>query len=199
MRMQSIPVTPLMEVGMSLLRDSITGLWKSIRGFSGAMQVALLTDGFWMKRQFRAYYEFSVPDSTTKWVRLTAPRPFILQSQSLYVETNALRVVVYTGVVFTDAVWAPLDRVYGKHLIDGPSLHVSTADELVSGTGAGGAEREVLRASAGTGPGNTGTPMGIGLFGWRALPAGTYYFALTASIGTCTGVYSFEAEELIYP
>ena len=184
---------------MSLLRDVITNLFKSIRGFAGAMQVIFLTDNFWQQRSVRMYREYSVAAGTTSWLRLVAPRPFMLQNQTLYVEAFAMRVSVQTGAVPVGATWTPVTTLFGKHLLYGPGLHQCTVDRLTAGTVTPGNEREVLRASVGTGPGQTATPLGVGLFGMRALPAGTYYFALTATGGTSTGIYSFELEELILP
>lgn len=183
---------------MSLFRDAITGLFRSIRGFSGAMQVVWLTDGFWRKRSYRAYREFTIPAGQAQWLRLTAPTPFMLQHQTLYVESGSVRAVIYTAPVLTNTVWESVSTIFGRQLLGGTSLHQSTIDRLTSGTITGGSEREALRASAGGGPGNTRNPTGTALGGWRLLPAGTYYVMLTAASGDGEGrgIYSIEAEEL---
>lgn len=178
---------------MSLLRDVLSGLFKSIRGFRGAMQTVLLSDGFWRGRQWRAYYRFTISSSSSHTLRLTATKPFMLQAQDLYLTGGEVQAVIYTQPTTQSGPWAPLSTRFGKYLLAGPgtfdiTLDVSTANGAITG----GQEREALPVAAGGGnaPGS-----GRGLFGWRALPAGVYYINI-AAVANAAGVYSIEIEEL---
>ena len=184
---------------MSLLRDVLTGMFRSVRAFSGAAQVVSLTDGFWRKLSYRAYREFNIAAGSSVWLRLTSTRNFVLQYQSLYVESGSIRAMVVTSPTVANPVWVSVPTVFGRQLLDGTSSHTTALDFMQSGTITGGVEREVLLASAGGGPSDTRNPTGTSLGGWRALPAGVYYIRLEAAAadGVAKGIYSVEAEELV--
>lgn len=180
---------------MSLLRDVITGLFKAVRAFRGAVQVVFLGNGFWAGKQYRAYYEFSLAQNATATIRLTASKAFLLQSQELYLDSGAVRAVIYTSPATSPGPWSPLATRFGKYLLAGAGSFDSTLDVSTTlGAITGGNEREVLRVAAG---GGNNQGFGRGIFGWRALPANSYYIQLTATgSGTSSGVYSIEVEEL---
>lgn len=66
---------------MSLLRDVITNLFKSTKGFRGAMQVVMLSLGFWQGRQFGMYHEFTLTAGQVVTLQWVATKPFLLQAQ----------------------------------------------------------------------------------------------------------------------
>lgn len=79
-----------------LLRDVITNLFKAVRAFRGAMQVVLLGDGFWKGKQWRAYREFTLTSGQSLTIRYVSTKPFLLQNQELYLDSGAVRAVIYT-------------------------------------------------------------------------------------------------------
>lgn len=176
-----------------LLRDVITNLFKAVRAFRGAMQVVLLGDGFWKGKQWRAYREFTLTSGQSLTIRYVSTKPFLLQNQELYLDSGAVRAVIYTVPATEPGPWTTLPTRFGKYLLDGAGVFSSTLDySLTAGAITGGSEREVLRATAGGGN-NAGFDRQMP--GWRALPATSYYIVLTAS-ANASGVYSIEVEEL---
>lgn len=161
---------------------------RSERGvmWRGMQLVSLLTGGFFQKKQFRAYREFTA----NTVIKLTFSKPFQLHSQVLYCDTGAAKVTVSTGGT-EGGTFTTMPTKFCKYLLDGPVDGHTTAQ--VGGTVTLGNEREVLRVNCGTG-GNAATAATT-LTSIRALPAGTYYVTITVT-GTTTGVYAIEWEEL---
>lgn len=179
---------------MSLFRDVITNLFASVRGFRGALQTVLLSNGFWQGRQWRMYREFNLAQNAQTTIRLTAGKPFLLQGQSLYVDGGAIRAVIVTAPATSPGPWASMPTIFGKYLLAGAGTSAFVVDvSTTTGAITGGNEREVLRATGGAGNNNS---TGVDIFGWRALPAGTYYIQLTGTGSTNTGIYAIEVEEL---
>lgn len=164
-------LSKLSEVGMS---------WR------GNQLISLLTRGFFEKKQFRAYKEFTA----NTVLKMVFTKPFYLQSQVLYCDAGAARVTISTGGT-EGGVFVDMPTKFGKYLVDGPVAGASTI--TTGGTVTIGTEREVLRVSCGTG-GNSATAT-TSLTTMRALPAGTYYATITVT-GTTAGVYSIEWEEI---
>lgn len=178
---------------MSLLRDVITGLFKSIRGFRGAMQVVLLSLGFWQGKQFRAYREFTLSANQVVTLRLTATKPFLLQAQSLLLVGGDARAVIVTGAT-PAGTFTNITTLNPKYRIG--MEPVSTVSIAAGGTITGGSEREVLLCAASTG-GATKSALGeTQLAGTRGLPAATFYITITAGANGATGLYSIEWEDL---
>lgn len=178
---------------MSLLRDVIDNLFKSVRAFRGAVQTVLLSNGFWHGRQWRAYKEFTLAAGQSLTIRYNSSVPFLLQNQELYLDSGAVRAVIYTAPTTEPGPWQTLPTRFGKYLLAGPGVFQSVLDfSLGAPAITGGNEREVLRASAG---GGNNAAFDRQMPGWRALPALTYYIVITATTNA-SGVYSIEIEEL---
>jgi hypothetical protein len=175
------------------LRDVLTGLWRSVRGFRGSMQVAPLGDGFWQGRQFRAYKEFTLAAGASLTLRVVASKPFILQAQDLYTEEGSCRAVV-RALGTPSGAWSTLSTVNPKFRIG--MEPVSTIVLSEGGTYTGGQEREVLRGASATGGATKLSSAGSSLAGWRGLPASTFYITITAGADGCIGIYSIEWEDL---
>lgn len=166
---------------------SLLGL-RGEQGYSwrNSALVMFLTRGFFEKKQFRAYKEFTA--STV--IKAVFTKPFHLHSQVLYCDTGAARAVISTGGVEGGA-FVDVPTKFCKYLLDGPVTGGTTL--TTGGTVTGGNEREVMRVSCGQG-GNSATAA-TSLTNTRALPAGTYYITITVT-GTTSGVYALEWEEL---
>lgn len=178
---------------MSLLRDVLTGLFKSIRGFRGAMQVLLLGDGFWQGRQFRMYREFTLTAGQVVTLQWVATEPFLLQHQSLLLVGGDARAVIVTGAT-PSGTFTPISTVNPKYRIGIDP--VSTVTVSAGGTVTGGTEREVLLCAASTG-GATKSALGeTALPSTRGLPATTFYQTITAGANGATGIYAVEWEDL---
>lgn len=153
---------------------------------NGSLLVTEQTAGFYAKRQFRAYREFSA--NTT--IKFAAAKPFLLTAQRLWTGQGAARIVISTGGT-ESGTFTVVPTKFCKYLLDGPVAGNTVVS--AGGTVTLGTEREVLRsdsASTGGGSGNSDSMVNT-----RALPAGTYYMTITVT-GTTTGMYALEWEEL---
>jgi hypothetical protein len=178
---------------MSLLRDVITNLFKATKGFRGAMQVVLLSLGFWQGRQFRMYREFTLTAGQVVTLRWVASKPFLLQAQSLILVGGDARAVIITGGT-PAGTFTPITTLNPKYRIG--MEPVSTVVVSAGGTVSGGTEREVLLCAASTG-GATKSALGsTRLDSTRGLPASTFYITITAGANGATGLYSTEHEDL---
>lgn len=164
-------LSKLSEMGMS---------WR------GNQLVSLLTRGFYEKKQFRAYKEFTA----NTVVKAVFAKPFYLTSQVLYCDAGAAKVTVSTGGT-EGGVFVDMPTKFCKYLIEGAVTGSTTI--TTGGTVTIGNEREVMRVACGTG-GNAQTAA-TSLTSIRALPAGTYYITITVT-GTTSGIYSLEWEEI---
>ncbi|WYW03151.1 hypothetical protein Laguja5_00001 [Pseudomonas phage vB_PpuP-Laguja-5] len=153
-------------------------------GFDGGNSVTQLTSSFLKGKCYRAFKEFTANTQ----LRFVATKPFLLTSQSLYLDAGACRGVITVG----STPGGTFTALPTKFAVNGVISPAPTPDVVVSegGTIAGGTVREVLRTASGAGVGinsSVSTP--------RLLPAGTYYIQLTIT-GTTSGIYAIEWTEL---
>lgn len=169
-----------------MISFSFRSIREAIRSYRGAVLVALQSMGLWEGKQFRMYR--SVVAATQ--LQFVCARDFILSDQTLYVDEGTVQVRILTGATpagtFTD-----ISTQTGKNRL-GTVTYVQLNFMKAGGTFTGGTEREIIRADAGVGPGNAFSNIASNV---RVLPAGTYYFDITV-VGTSSGIYSFEWEEL---
>lgn len=171
---------------MGLFYNILSKLSEQAMSWRGTQMMLQLTRGFFERKQFRAYKEFT--GNTV--LKMVFAKPFFLHSQVLYTDVGAARVTISTGGV-ESGVWVDMPTKFGKYLIEGPVAGSTTV--TTGGTVTIGNEREVMRVSCGTG-GNSATAATT-LSSIRALPPGTYYATITVT-GTTTGIYSIEWEEI---
>jgi hypothetical protein len=163
--------------------DALTGKYAEGATFEGASLSVDLTRGFFEKRTFRAYREFTAATV----LKFTCTKPFLLTFQGLYVDAGVAKATVFQGGT-EGGTFTTVPTKFCKYLLDGPIAGNATVG--VGGTITGATEREVLRASSGAGVGIVNTVQGV-----RALAAGTYYISIAVT-GTTSGVYTLEWEEL---
>lgn len=179
---------------MGVLFGVYSGLREVLRSFRGALLVQAQSMGFWRGRQFRAYKEFNLPGNASVTMRLVASAPFLLTDQTLRLIGGDARAVIRVGAT-PDGTFAPLPTVNPKFRIGMEPVSTISISEL-TGTLAGGSEREVLLCAASTG-GSTKTGLGeTELAAWRGLPATTFYITITAGANGATGIYAIEWEDL---
>lgn len=179
---------------MGVLFGVYSGLKEVLRSFRGALLVQLHSLGFFEGRQFRAYREFNLAANAVVTMRVVATTPFMLTWQSLQLIAGDARGVIVVGATPT-GTWAALPTVNPKYRIGMSPVSAQSLDVL-TGTLAGGSEREVLLCAASTG-GSVKSGLGAtDLAAPRGLPAGTYYITITAGANGCVGIYAIEWEDL---
>lgn len=151
--------------------------------------------GFFEGREFRSYYEFSIPTATALVAKFECPVDFILFNQKLSVDAGGVRLSVHAGGteggVFTTVPILGKNRMTERRR----PYYTAQATLAAGGTHTGGTEVDVARDVAPGSGSNTSTISGD-TDGERGLPAGTYYLKLAAlGAGTAAGVYSLWWEE----
>lgn len=163
--------------------------------------------GFFEGREFRSYFEFSTDAGTslavgaTRYFKFSSPVEFILQQQSLFIDTGGVRFQIFIGS--TDGGgWSPIP-VIGKNRSatrrDFPNegFYAAQATFSTGGSFTGGTEVDILRARTSSQNVNASN---IGVFGddERYLPAGDYFMKMAPLAGvndTSQGIYSIAWEE----
>lgn len=165
-------------------------------GESRRIRVDNAQTGFFAGREFRSFYEFSIPAGQSNVIKFTSPVDFVLFQQSLTVDAGGVK---YTAeITGTEGGTFTALPVIGKNRMASRPQPYYTAQATigVGGTFGGGTVLDVARLVT---SGATAQHITVGMTSdERGLPAGTYYIRL-ATIGnsTATGVYSLFWEERI--
>jgi hypothetical protein len=157
----------------------------SAQTFRGSALILDATPNLFKARAYRAYREFT----TTTILRLVATTPFLLTVQKLYVDTGAAKATITVGSTPT-GTFAALPTKFSKNGVLTPQPTATTTVDVLTGTIAGGTEREVIRVNSGAGAGAASELVGV-----RYLPANTYWINIVVT-GSTSGVYAIEYEEV---
>ncbi len=155
--------------------------------------------GFFEGREFRTFYEFSIPGGASVTLKFSCPVDFILFAQRLAVDAGAIRLSAITGAT-ESAPFNTAMPVIGKNRMASrrqysSGYYAAQATIANGGTITGGTVVEVVRVVAAGATAQQST-VGGQTSDERGLPAGTYYLKLeNISNGTTTGVYSLFWEE----
>lgn len=164
-------------------------------GANARLRVDVAQTGFFTGKEFRSFYEFSIPTGESRVIKFTSPIDFILFSQSLTVDAGGIKYTAETGG--TDGGTFTVLPVVGKNRMPTRPLpyYVAQATIGVGGTVTGTTVVDVARVVT-----SSATSQQVTVGGQqsdeRGLPAGSYYIRLAnMSNGTSTGVYSLFWEE----
>lgn len=179
--------TPLVVVTLplSLLTDTDDG--------HPRIRVDSAQTGFWAGREFRTFYEYSVPTGQSLYVRATVGVNIVLFSTTLSLDMGNLRFSLYAGGT-EGGVWTPAPVLPKNGMTDTPA-HASQVQIDTGGTHSGGTLIDVARLASET-AGNRASTIGGQAFSERGVPPGVYYYRLENIDGaTATGVLSAHWEE----
>lgn len=165
--------------------NAFTGRQDAEATFQGASLNLDATPNLFKAKAFRAYTEFT----TNTVLRFTATTPFLLTSQKLHVDTGAVRTTITVGSTPT-GTFAPLPTRFSKNGVTTPQPTPAISIDVLTGTIAGGTEREVIRVNSGAGAGAVSELTGV-----RLLPAATYWISIVVT-GSTSGLYAIEYEEV---
>lgn len=159
-------------------------------------RVDVAQTSFFEGREFRTFYEYSIPTGTSIVGKFSSPVDFILFQQNLTIDSGALRVSTIVGATELTTFDTPLPVIGKNQMSERPTpIYSSKVSVSIGGTISGGTTVDVARiVSAGA----TAQEFTIGsnISDERGLPSGDYYVVVeNISNGTATGVYSSFWEE----
>lgn len=163
-------------------------------GPSRRLRVDVAQTGFFAGREFRAFYEFSIPTGESVVLKFSSPVNFILFKQELTVDAGGIKYTAELqgtpGGSFTAI--APIGK--NRMSVRPEPYYTAQATMGYGGTLSGGTVVDVARVVT---SGATAQQVTVGATAdERGLPAGDYYIRLAnLSNGTSTGVYSIFWEE----
>lgn len=152
--------------------------------------------GFFEGREFRTFYELSIPASNSVYLRYTGNLDFILFEQSLTLTDGFVKVSVMSGGTPGGSYNTSLP-IIGKNRMAARPLPYYEASNTVAtgGTHTGGALLEVFYVETANATAQK-TTVGNTVSDERGIPEGTYYIRLeNMGSGTATGVYNLWWEE----
>lgn len=165
-------------------------------GESARLRVDNGQTGFFAGREFRSFYEFSIPAGQSVVLKFSSPVDFVLFQQNITVDAGGVK---YTAEISgtEGGTFTPLPIIGKNRMVERP---VPYYEPLVTigqgGTFSGGTAVDVARVVT---AGATAQQITVGMTAdERGLPAGDYYIRLSAlGNGTATGVYSLFWEERV--
>lgn len=167
-------------------------------GFS-RLRVDPAQTGFFEGREFRTFYEFSIPSGQSVTLKFACPVDFIMFQQALSVDAGGIRLTAITGATESTPFNTPLP-VIGKNRMTSRRQYTGgyyAAQETISSGGSvtGGTVVEAVRVVAANATSQRAT-VGGQTSDERGLPAGSYYLKMeNLHNGTTTGVYSLFWED----
>lgn len=196
---QSILETVTPFTGVDLPHDLYTS---NAEGFR-RIRVDTGQTGFFTGREFRTFFEFSIPAGQVQVLKFVSLVDFILFEQSLSVDAGGIRFQALTGATEVVTFNTPLPVIGKNRMAQRQSPYYTPVNTVTThatpvalgGAVTGGTVVENFRVVAANATAQQTTVSG-GAQSERGLPAGTFYLRLhNFGTGTATGVYSLFWEE----
>lgn len=159
--------------------------------------------GFFAGKEFRFFYEFSIANGESAWIKVVVPTDSTAKFQDISVDEGGVRFRVWSGSTEIGPFFEPASPTGGYFSLNQAAQdkygYVRQSSVLVGGNGAAltdGTVSEIVRVVTSGASGHRST-VGSGSIAERGIPAGTYHLQLEniASSGIATGVYGFVLEE----
>lgn len=172
------------------------GKWDS----ESRLQVDVGQTGFWLGLQRRISYEFNIPNATTQVIKFDTASDFIIQFQSLSVDTGALRFRAFRSVQGTaGGTYGTTIDQWRVNLMSTTPTSEENVTLTTGGTFTPGVDElpaEVLRLRT-SGATAQRTSVSGSAADERGLPSDVYYLMLEniAGSGAATGVFDLRWEE----
>lgn len=149
---------------------------------------------FWEGRAFRAFYEFSIPVSTTRVIRVTTTKNVEIATQRISLDNGSIRMAAASGGT-PGGTWTTVAGQFPVNQMTDTPAYTKTTLIDTGGTHTGGTERDVLRMVSNL-QGNSASTIGAGINTTRGIAPGVYYVRLeNIGTGTATGVYYLDWSE----
>ena len=159
----------------------------------GRLRVDIGQTGFYDGREFRTFYEYSVPFGQSVYLRATVPLNIILFSTSLTLDADKLRMTLLAGGT-EGGTWSPV-AVFPKNTMTDRPAYTGQVQIHTGGTHTGGTLLDVVQLLSGT-AGNRASTVGGQVADERGVGPGVYYYRLESiDRQTAKGVFSAFWEE----
>ena len=165
-------------------------------GAAARLRVDVGQTGFFAGREFRSFYEYSIPSGQSVVLKFSSPTDFILFQQTLTVDAGSVKYTAELGGT-EGGVFTPLPVIGKNRMASRPQpYYAHTTSISAGGTLTGGTIVDVARVVT---SGSTAQQTTVGLSSdERGLPAGNYYIRLSNfGNGVATGVYYLFWEERV--
>lgn len=163
-------------------------------GPDARLRVDVGQTGFFAGREFRTFYEFSIPTGATQVIKVSAPLDVILYAFSVELNLAALKVSLISGGTEGGTFGTALP-VLRTNQMSAASGYASQVTLSTGGTHSGGTVFDVSHAISGANP-NKATAASASESEPIGFAAGTYYIVLQNTDGaTATGVFKTRWEE----
>ena len=168
-------------------------LLTSSREGTRRLRVDLGQTGFFEGREFRSFFEYSVPSGQSVYLRATVPLNIILFSTSLTLDAGKMRMTLLAGGT-EGGTWAPVPVFPKNNMTDRPAYNGQVQIDS-GGTHSVGVVLDVVRLLSET-VGNRAATVGGQVADERGAAPGVYYYRLENIDGqTANGVFSAFWEE----
>ena len=174
--------------------DLPSDVWTETKEGFRRLRVDLGQTSFFLGKQFRSYYDFSLAAAEVRYFRFTSLTDFVLFDQSLSISGGSVRLSVWTGAT-PSGVWTSIPVIGKNRMTSIPQPpYVTNVTFQTGGTFTGGTEVEAIRLVAATATAQQST-VGANAGDERGLPATTFYIKVEATNSTPVVIYSLYWEE----
>ena len=158
------------------------------------LQVDVGQTGFFIGREARTFYEFSIASGATQVIKVVSPVNTILQEYTVELSLAEIRVELVTGGTEGGTFATPL-TIFKTNTMSTASSYAPQITMNRGGTHTGGTVVDLIKVIAGANQ-NRATPSSATEESPLGFAAGTFYIRLTNTDGaTATGIFRSRWEE----
>lgn len=163
-------------------------------GAYARMRVDVGQTGFFAGREFRTFYEYSIPTGTTRVIRVVAPINTIVQMFQFELDLAALRVEIRTGGT-PSGTWATSLQIFAANSMSSASGYSPQVTMQTGGAHTGGTVIDLYKIYSGANQ-NKAISEHIDDASPQGFAASTFYISMQNTDGaTATGIFRTRWEE----
>lgn len=192
----AISVEPLLSNSIEPFTsvDLPSDVWTTNTESFRRLRVDVAQTSFFLGKQFRSYYDFTLSALGVRYFRFTSLVDFVLYEQNISISDGAVRLSVWTGATPSGS-WTSIPVIGKNRMSSIPQPpYVTQVTFETGGTFTGGTEVEVIRVVSATATAQRSS-VGASSGDERGLPASTFYIKVEATAGTPVCVYNLFHEE----
>lgn len=166
---------------------------------SQRLRVDVGQTSFFAKREFRTFYELSIPNGQKQLFRFVTTANVIIEDISLVIDDGSARLSTYSGGTPT-GTFVALPQFACNNMTEGPAAPASSVTSTRTDPGAsvaiaGGAQLDIIRLVT-AGSSAQAQSVGSSTDSYRGIAPGTYYVLIeNFGTGSLAGVVRFRWEQ----